>query len=954
MRTFYFRTHFTFTTDPNIVTLTASNLFDDGAIVYLNGEELYRLGMPVGAVNFNTLSPGGLTEGTYVVQNIPPERLLFGDNVLAIEVHQVNDTSTDAVMGFSLTVAFPPPVPLVITTQPQSMTVEDSHPAPFFVGISGQPAFYQWYKNGVAISNAIRGSYTIPTVTSNDAGNYHVIVTNSLNSVTSVVAILTVVPDTNAPTLVEADGTVSASTVLATFDYNILQSSATNLSNFRITNVLGAVLNITSAVWTNGSNVFLTTQTPRLANNNYILVVTNIRDSSLASNLLVTASMPIRSLVTVLALGDPNWRFYDPLPEFGDSPNLLTFWKEFTYAETNIWGDGASVFWNGDKTSIPGPAGSSLAQSEAITSYYRNTLQNVQFSPGGLRFLLTHIIDDGGVLYLNGQEIFRFNMPAGAVNYLTPASGQIPLGALARIGPTNVPISALRAGSNVVAFELHTSVAVDVDRYFGMQLDASVQSFPTGPVVITSDPQSITVMEGSSATFNVVQAGGATFQWQQTNNVGGFTNIAGATNDFYTIASVPITLNGAMFRVAVSNATASATSKSAILRVIPDTNAPTIVGANANTNSIVVSFSERMLATTANVAGNYFVTNTSGVAFAVTSAVLNNNTNVALSFASLPPGLYFVVVNNVRDASSATNVIAPNSVVRVGFSALVVPFGGSWRYDDTGTDRGPSGTWAARTYNDASWKGASNGVFAAERGVAPNGPGTVYAGIPEPVRTSMLLSNAANSAQQSTYYFRTHFNSFASGSGTMTIRTILDDGAVIYLNGVEIFRLRMADGSSGFGTLAIGNAVGTAGYEGPFIVPVANVLAGDNVIAVEAHQINLTSSDITWAGEFTLNIPSVVSNPGGCVASPVTPAQPTITYQRSGTNLVLTWPSGPVATNACGNTGLFVLQGALYLSNSPSTVVWSNLTTTSPFVVPIPTNRVPVPFGARFYRLRIN
>jgi hypothetical protein len=40
--TFYFRTHFTFTNNPGGMTLTASNLIDDGAIFYINGREITR------------------------------------------------------------------------------------------------------------------------------------------------------------------------------------------------------------------------------------------------------------------------------------------------------------------------------------------------------------------------------------------------------------------------------------------------------------------------------------------------------------------------------------------------------------------------------------------------------------------------------------------------------------------------------------------------------------------------------------------------------------------------------------------------------------------------------------------------------------------------------------------------------------------------------------------------
>src|SRR6185436_4624490 len=54
--TFYFRTQFVYTGDPWGVSLLFSNLLDDGAIFYLNGTEIQRVGMAAGAVTFTNTS----------------------------------------------------------------------------------------------------------------------------------------------------------------------------------------------------------------------------------------------------------------------------------------------------------------------------------------------------------------------------------------------------------------------------------------------------------------------------------------------------------------------------------------------------------------------------------------------------------------------------------------------------------------------------------------------------------------------------------------------------------------------------------------------------------------------------------------------------------------------------------------------------------------------------------
>ncbi|HEX6168588.1 MAG TPA: PQQ-dependent sugar dehydrogenase [Chitinophagaceae bacterium] len=89
----------------------------------------------------------------------------------------------------------------IITTQPQSISVAEGSPASFTVTASGsQPLSYQWRKNTVNISGATSSTYTIPSVTTGDAGNYSVIVSNSAGSATSNDAVLTVTPANQLPT----------------------------------------------------------------------------------------------------------------------------------------------------------------------------------------------------------------------------------------------------------------------------------------------------------------------------------------------------------------------------------------------------------------------------------------------------------------------------------------------------------------------------------------------------------------------------------------------------------------------------------------------------------------------------------------------------------------------------------------------------------------------------------
>jgi hypothetical protein len=90
----------------------------------------------------------------------------------------------------TLTVRLPPS----ITTQPADRTVPAGHRARFTVTATGAtPVHYQWRKNSQDVIGATKGSYTtLPTTIADDGSLYSVVVSNSLGSVTSNDAILTV------------------------------------------------------------------------------------------------------------------------------------------------------------------------------------------------------------------------------------------------------------------------------------------------------------------------------------------------------------------------------------------------------------------------------------------------------------------------------------------------------------------------------------------------------------------------------------------------------------------------------------------------------------------------------------------------------------------------------------------------------------------------------------------
>jgi hypothetical protein len=80
-----------------------------------------------------------------------------------------------------------------LTGQPQSATVAAGGTIQFAVSATATPApTFQWYVGSHAISGATSSTLTLSNVRTSDAGDYTVVVTNTLGSVTSAKATLTV------------------------------------------------------------------------------------------------------------------------------------------------------------------------------------------------------------------------------------------------------------------------------------------------------------------------------------------------------------------------------------------------------------------------------------------------------------------------------------------------------------------------------------------------------------------------------------------------------------------------------------------------------------------------------------------------------------------------------------------------------------------------------------------
>jgi hypothetical protein len=200
------------------------------------------------------------------------------------------------------------------------------------------------------------------------------------------------------------------------------------------------------------------------------------------------------------------------------------------------------------------------------------------------------------------------------------------------------------------------------------------------------------------------------------------------------------------------------------------------------------------------------------------------------------------------------------SILLLSFSAFsieLLPFESSWKYNDSGTNLGT--TWRDVGYNDASWS-SGNGQL----------------GFGDADENTTL-----NNVSQATFYFRKQFTiEELSGISAIDIKLIRDDGAVVYINGTEVWRTNMPAGSINSSTLATIAADPENGIY-TTTIGVDAFVEGVNTIAVEVHQNATNSSDLSFDCELSINNAAAGPN--------FLPKNSTWKYNASGSNLGTTW-----------------------------------------------------------------
>lgn len=181
-----------------------------------------------------------------------------------------------------------------------------------------------------------------------------------------------------------------------------------------------------------------------------------------------------------------------------------------------------------------------------------------------------------------------------------------------------------------------------------------------------------------------------------------------------------------------------------------------------------------------------------------------------------------------------------------GSSASLLSYGGQWRYyslnNYSSAPANVSGlNWTQDAYNDASnWTNTANNTNA----FGYNEPGV----------------NSPSQTNRETYYLRRDINiTNPSQYATITLTAKYDDGAVVYVNGVEVARMNMPSGTLVYGTNPSGNRNYT---DGDFVldIPSSSFANGNNQVAVALYQGTSNTVDFYFDMKLDANTPNATFN----------------------------------------------------------------------------------------------
>ncbi len=179
--------------------------------------------------------------------------------------------------------------------------------------------------------------------------------------------------------------------------------------------------------------------------------------------LLIGTFFQLSSQVTLFPYSTP-WKYLDNGTDQG------TAWYGTGFNDA-AWASGNAELGYGDGDEATVVSFGPSSTNKYPTTYFRKTI-SVPSVATYTSYTINFRRDDGIIIYINGVEVLRNNMPLSGVNYLTYASTNCIDDGGTVISAT-LPASVIVAGTNVIAAEVHQTNATSSDLTFTSEFIAN-------------------------------------------------------------------------------------------------------------------------------------------------------------------------------------------------------------------------------------------------------------------------------------------------------------------------------------------------------------------------------------------------------------------------------------------------------------------------------------------------
>jgi hypothetical protein len=621
----------------------------------------------------------------------------------AYDVVVTNSAGSVTSHAATLTVN-PQAVAPVITTQPAARTVTAGENAVFTVNATGTPApAYQWRKSGVTLTDnatASTATLTLTSVTSYDAGDYDVVVTNAAGAVTSASATLAVDPVRTGVAPLIWDFSTAAPA--AGLPVTVTGGSLTQGHNYGTTTLLSAVsassgyrgatgVNNAAAVarvgafnpGTDGSAYFEFTLTP---SEGYQLSATALSFGS-------------RSTST----GPAAYALYTSVDDF--TAPIATG----VLAANSVWSLQAPAF-----NAVTALTGTSITfRLYGYNGVGSSASGSVNWRIDDLKLTLGVIVGPDVAPTITAQPSAQIVTTGQSATFRVIATGTPAPTYQWRKAAVAITGTATTAALTLPSVTANDAGAYDVvvTNAAGTVTSASatltVNPIPVAPIITTS-PTERTATVGETVTFNVIAAGTPTptYQWRQDGvAILGNPSASAATLSLSRITST----EAGSYDVVVTNLAGSATSTAATLTVTPLPVAPTI-NTQPTPLSVMVGSTARFTVIATGTPAPTYQWRKAGVPLlgnssSTTATLLLDNITAS------DAGSYDVVVSNsagVITSAPARLTVNPASAT-VQINALNATYDGAPHAVIVNTS--PAGLTANITYNGTSTPPTAAGSY---------------------------------------------------------------------------------------------------------------------------------------------------------------------------------------------------------------------------------------------------